>query len=43
VTGELAVADVAFLTRRENFIEEFSTTLGFLSGVIAFRGLLFHD
>jgi hypothetical protein len=27
---------VAFLTRRENFIEKFSAALGFLSGVIAF-------
>jgi hypothetical protein len=27
---------VAFLTRRENFVENFSAALGFLSGVIAF-------
>jgi hypothetical protein len=27
---------VAFLTRRENFIEKFSAALGFLSSVIAF-------
>jgi hypothetical protein len=27
---------VAFLTHRENFVENFSATLGFLSGVIAF-------
>jgi hypothetical protein len=31
VTGELVGADVAFLTRRENFGKEFSTALGFLS------------
>jgi hypothetical protein len=36
VTGELFAADVAFLTRRENFIEKFSTTLGYISGVTAF-------
>jgi hypothetical protein len=34
---------VAFLTRRENFTEKFSVALGFLSGVIAFCGLLFDD
>jgi hypothetical protein len=39
VTGELVVADVAFLT----FREKSSAALGFLSGVIAFCGLLFHD
>jgi hypothetical protein len=27
---------VAFLTRQENFVEKFSSALGFLSGVIAF-------
>jgi hypothetical protein len=43
VTGELVAAGVAFLTRWENFIEKFSTALGFLSGVMAFRGILFHD
>jgi hypothetical protein len=43
VTGELIAAGVAFLTRQENFVEKFSATLGFLSGVIAFRGLLFCD
>jgi hypothetical protein len=43
VTGELLAVGVAFLTRRENFVEKFSATLGFLSGVIEFRGLLFHD
>jgi hypothetical protein len=37
-TGELVVASMAFLTYRENFIE-----VGFLSGVIAFCGVLFHD
>jgi hypothetical protein len=42
-TEELVVVDVAFFTRRENFVEEFPTALGFLSGVITFRGLLFHD
>jgi hypothetical protein len=35
--------DMAFLTRRENFSEKFSIALGFLSGVIAFHGLLFRD
>jgi hypothetical protein len=29
---ELVAAGVAFLTRRENFIEKFSAVLGFLSG-----------
>jgi hypothetical protein len=36
VTGELVVADVAFLARREKFGKKFSAALGFLSGVIAF-------
>jgi hypothetical protein len=36
-TGELVTADMAFLTHRENFVEEFSVALGFLSGVIAFH------
>jgi hypothetical protein len=31
VTGELVAVDVAFLTCQENFIEEFSIALGFLS------------
>jgi hypothetical protein len=31
MTGELVIADVASLMRREKFIEEFSTALGFLS------------
>jgi hypothetical protein len=39
----LVAAGVAFLMRRENFIEKFSAVLGFLSGVKAFRGLLFCD
>jgi hypothetical protein len=39
-TGELVVVGVAFLMRRENFIEKFLATLGFLSGVIAFRSSL---
>jgi hypothetical protein len=43
VTGEPVAADVAFLIRRENFGEKFSAAPGFLSGIIAFRGLLFHD
>jgi hypothetical protein len=43
VTGEHVIVGVAFLTRRENFIENFSAALGFLSGVIAFCGLVFHD
>jgi hypothetical protein len=43
VTGELVAAGMAFLKRQENFVEKFSTALGFLSGVIAFHGLLFHD
>jgi hypothetical protein len=34
---------MAFLTHRENFVEKFSVALGFLSGVIAFCGLLFQD
>jgi hypothetical protein len=40
VTGELVTAGVAFLTCRENFIEKFLATLGFLSGVIAFPSSL---
>jgi hypothetical protein len=32
MTGELVVADVAFLTRWENFSENFSAALGFLLG-----------
>jgi hypothetical protein len=40
VTGELVAAGVAFLTRREDFIEKFSAALGFLSGVIAFLSSL---
>jgi hypothetical protein len=40
---ELLTIGVAFFTHRENFIEKFSAALGFLSGVIAFCGLLFHD
>jgi hypothetical protein len=43
MTGEVIAAGVAFLTRRENFIEKFSAALGFLSGVVAFCDLLFHD
>jgi hypothetical protein len=43
VTVELVTVDVTFLTRRENFIEKFSAVLGFLSGVMEFRDLLFHD
>jgi hypothetical protein len=35
MTGELVAADVAFLTRQENFGEKFSAALGFLSGVMA--------
>jgi hypothetical protein len=31
------------LDTSRNFSKKFSTTLGFLSGVIAFRGLLFHN
>jgi hypothetical protein len=34
---------VTFLTRRENFVKKFSAALGFLSGVIAFCNLPFHD
>jgi hypothetical protein len=41
--GELVTAGMAFLTRRENFVEKFLAVLGFLSGVIAFCGLLFRD
>jgi hypothetical protein len=40
VTGELVLVGMAFLTRRENFIENFSALLGFLSGVIAFLSSL---
>jgi hypothetical protein len=36
-------SSVAFLMHRENFIEKFSVALGFLSSVIAFCGLLFHN
>jgi hypothetical protein len=36
VIRELVATGVAFLMRRENFIEKFSAVLGFLSGVIAF-------
>jgi hypothetical protein len=43
VSGELVTTSLAFLTRRDNFVEKFSAALGFLSGVIAFYGLLFHD
>jgi hypothetical protein len=43
VIGELVAVGVTFLTRPENFVEKFLAMLGFLSGVIAFRGLLFHD
>jgi hypothetical protein len=43
MTGELVAVGVAFLTRRENFIEKFSAVLDFLSGVIVFYSLLFHD
>jgi hypothetical protein len=42
-TRELVTVDVAFLTDRQNFGEIFSVVLGFLSGVIAFHGLLFRD
>jgi hypothetical protein len=31
VSGELVAVGVAFLTRRENFVEKFSAALGFLS------------
>jgi hypothetical protein len=31
VNGELVAVGVAFLTRQENFVEKFSTELGFLS------------
>jgi hypothetical protein len=40
MTGDLVATGVAFLTHRENFIEKFSTALGFLSGVIAFLSSL---
>jgi hypothetical protein len=43
VTGELVAVGVIFLTHRENFVEKFLVALGFLSGVIAFRSLLFHN
>jgi hypothetical protein len=39
VTGELVAADVASLTRRVNFTENFSTALGSLSGVMTFPRL----
>jgi hypothetical protein len=35
-TRDLVTTGVAFLTRQENFIEEFLAALGFLLGVIAF-------
>jgi hypothetical protein len=40
---ELVAAGVAFLMRRENFVEKFSATLGFLSDIIAFHSLLFRN
>jgi hypothetical protein len=43
MTGELVAVDVAFLTHQENLGEIFLAVLGFLSGVIASRDLLFHD
>jgi hypothetical protein len=43
VTGELVAEAVAFLTHLENFVGKFSVALGFLSAVIAFYDLLFHD
>jgi hypothetical protein len=43
MTGEHVAADVAFLTHRENLGGKFSAALGFLSGVIVFHGLLFHN
>jgi hypothetical protein len=43
MTGELVTADMAFLMCQENFGEKLFAALGFLLGVIAFRGLLFHD
>jgi hypothetical protein len=36
VTEDLVATGVAFLTHQENFIENFSVALGFLSGVVAF-------
>jgi hypothetical protein len=42
-TRELVAVGVAFLTRRENFIEKFSAALGFLLGVIALCDFLFRD
>jgi hypothetical protein len=36
VTGDLVATGVAFLMNRENFVEKFMATLGFLSGEIAF-------
>jgi hypothetical protein len=43
MTEELIAVGVAFLTCQKNFVEKFSAALGFLSGVIAFYDLLFHD
>jgi hypothetical protein len=43
VTEELVVVGMAFLLRQENFVEKFSAALGFLSGVLAFYDLQFHD
>jgi hypothetical protein len=40
MSRELVTADVAFLTHGENFGEEFSAVLCFLSGVIAFHSSL---
>jgi hypothetical protein len=37
VTGDLIATGVAFLSRRENFVEKFSAAIDFLSGVIAFH------
>jgi hypothetical protein len=42
VTRELVSVDMAFLMRREDFGEKISAALSFLSGVIAFHGLMFH-
>jgi hypothetical protein len=36
VTRDLVATGVAFLTRRENFVEKFLAALGFLSGIITF-------
>jgi hypothetical protein len=43
MTRELVTIDVAFLTCRENFSKKLLVVLGFLSGVIALCGLLFHN